>query len=64
MPVLRKDGQQDHRHPYGKWVSEASEGMYLLRSQMAYDRGADEGGLRRCNGCRGNKKVESQESEV
>ena len=33
MPVLRKDGQQDHRHPYGKWVSEASEGMYLLRSQ-------------------------------
>lgn len=25
---------------------------------------ADEGGLRRCNGCRGNKKVESQESEV
>ena len=44
MPVLRKDGQQNHRYPYGKRVSEAQEGMPLLRGQMEHDGGADEGG--------------------
>lgn len=37
MPGLQKDEKQDHRHPYGKRVSEAPEGMSLLREQMEHD---------------------------
>lgn len=37
MPGLQKDEKQDHRHPYGKRVSEAQEGMPLLRGQMEHD---------------------------
>lgn len=36
MPILRKDGQQNHRHPYEKRVSEALARMPLLWGQMEH----------------------------
>ena len=37
MPGLLENEKQNHRHPYGKRVSETQEGMSLLWEQMEHD---------------------------